>query len=434
MRTMRVQPRRARAAGMLGTAAAVGLLVFAACGGGERAAPPPSGKVLVIGLDGAEWSLLRPMVEAGEMPNLARLIENGVHGNLRSLEPLAKSPAIWTTIATGRTPDEHGIGTFVDEKDDKLVTPNLRKVRAIWNILSGLERTVGIVGWLQSWPAEEVNGFLVSDYLQYGPGEGRRLERRAYPPELEPLLDPHIVPWKRVPWSFVQEFLSAPLDTASMDPGLVAQLQPIKMYAAADLTFARLGLQLYTHERPDFFAVYLRGMDTMGHLYWNYSIADQVPERLIDPALRPYVTGAMRAYYRWIDELVGPFLDAADEQTTVLVVSDHGFVGGEGRGVEAHNLDGVLIMAGRGVGKGEITGATVYDVAPTALACLGLPASVEMKGKVLWAALGEEIPRDRFAERIPTYETGERAAGEQPLSSPVDEEIKERLRSLGYID
>lgn len=420
---------------MSGVGAAVvaaGLAVVLAVGcGGEPAA---QGKILLIGLDGAEWDLLGPMIEAGELPNLGRLKQEGVYGEFRSLEPLAKSPAIWTTMATGKTPDEHGIGTFVDEKGGQPLTQNMRRVRAIWNILSGLDRTVGVVGWLMSWPAEEVNGFIVSDYLQYGPGKSQRFERRTYPPGLAQELDGMVVPWEEVPWSLVQRFLDAPLDTVNLPGSLNARLRPIKMYAAADLSFARIGLKLYREQNPDFFSVYLRGMDTMGHLYWNYMIPDQVPEGFINADVQPYVTGAVRAYYRFIDELIGPYLDAADDETTVIVVSDHGFKGGEGRGVEAHKVEGVILMAGRGVGRGEITGAGVYDLTPTMLALMGLPPAKDMRGKVLWAALDGSVPRDRFQNLIATYETGERRDGDAPLESPVDEEIKERLRSLGYID
>ena len=393
----------------------------------------PRSKILLIGLDGAEWDLITPMVEAGDLPNFARIMEGGVYGKLRSLEPLAKSPAIWTTIATGRSPEEHGIRTFVNSDGGKPLTTNLRKVRALWNILSGLDRTVGVVGWLMSWPAEEVNGFVVTDYLQYGPGKGGRFAHRTYPAELEDTVAPMATPWEDLPWDFVMRFLSAPLDTAAMSENLMRELRPIRMHTAADHSFARIGENLYREERPDFFAVYLRGMDTMGHIYWNYMQPESVPASDLEPEAIPYLEGVMHGYYKYIDELIGPFLDLADDETSVIIVSDHGFQGGPKGGVAAHKIDGVVMMTGKNVGKGEITGATVYDIAPTILVLMGLPPSEEMRGKVLWSALGETIPRDRFAQLIPTYETGELGGG-APVQSPVDEEIKERLRSLGYID
>lgn len=409
-----------------------GAVALGACGGKKNAEPP--GKVLLIGLDGAEWDLITPMVEAGELPNLARLMNEGVHGKLRSLEPLAKSPAIWTTIATGKSPAEHGIKSFVDSVRGKPLTQNIRRVRALWSIVSGVGRTTGIVGWLMSWPAEEVNGFVVSDYMQYEASEGQRMHGRTYPEELEAQVAPDVIPWRQVPWSFVQQFLDAPLDTAAMSPDLERLLTAVKWIGAGDVTFARIGAKLYRERRPDFFAVYLRGMDAMGHLFWNYMTPEAVPEGTLLPEAMKYAPGAMRAYYRFTDQLIQPFLDAADANTTILVVSDHGFHGGLDRGVEMHKLDGIIIMAGKDVGKGEITGANVYDITPTLLALMGLPPAQDMRGKILWSALSPTIPRDRFTQLIPTYETGEPGKPGEALESPVDEELKERLRSLGYID
>ncbi len=282
-------------------------------------------------------------------------------------------------------------------------------MRAVWNIVSGVGRSAGVVGWLMSWPAEEVNGFVVSDYLQYAAAEGQRMNGRTYPPELENAIAADITDWRTMPWSSVQRFLDAPLDTAAMTPELEQLVRPMKWIMAGDETFARIGAKLYRERRPDFFAVYLRGTDAMGHLYWNYMTPEAVPEGTLLPEGMTYAKGAMRAYYRYVDELIKPFLDAADANTTILVVSDHGFHGGLDRGVDMHKLDGIIIMAGRGVGKGEITGAGVYDVTPTVLALLGLPPAQDMRGKILWSALSPEIPRDKFTHLIPTYETGRAA-------------------------
>jgi predicted AlkP superfamily phosphohydrolase/phosphomutase len=412
--------------------AALATLVCTAC---NKAVPRDAARdrVLLIGLDGAEWDLIQPLVDAGQLPNLARLMNQGVHGKLRSLEPLDKSPAIWTTIATGKSPDEHGIYSFVNEQSGRPLTRNIRKVRALWNVFSGVGRSVGVVGWLMSWPAETVNGFVVSDYQQYSAKGSVRMNNRTYPPELEPQIASRVLPWETVPWTLVQRFLDAPADTVNMAPEVEHLLRPIKWIAAGDITFARIGQELYRKERPDFCAVYLRGMDMMSHLYWEYMHPSASPPRTVVPAGYQLLAGAVRSYYRFTDELIGPFLDLADERTTIVVVSDHGFQGG-GRGIEAHKLDGILVMAGKHVGRGEISGASVYDIAPTVLTLMGLPPAADMRGAVLWSAFDATIPPDRYQQRIATYETGERRADEAPIESPVDEELKERLRSLGYIN
>ena len=89
---------------------------------------------MLIGLDGADWKLIDAMLARGELPNLARLRREGVWGHLKSAVPLL-SPLIWTTIATGKTPDQHGILSFrADDSetgDAVPVTSNLRKVKAL---------------------------------------------------------------------------------------------------------------------------------------------------------------------------------------------------------------------------------------------------------------------------------------------------------------
>lgn len=389
---------------------------------------------MILGLDGAEWSLIRPMVAAGEMPRLASLIERGISGPLRSLEPAQKSPAIWTTIATGKGPEEHGIRTFVDKIRGRPLTRNLRRVPALWNIASSVGVSVGVVGWPMSWPAEEVHGFIVSDYLQYSAAPSVRLEHRTFPEALAAELAGDVTPWQAVPWSFVQDFLDTPFDTTTMSVELSSFLKPIRWISAADMTFARIGARLYRESSPDFFAVYLRGMDAMGHLYWNYMTGEFGPKGPPTTQGTKYLTGAMKAYYRYTDTLIGQVIDAIDtKRTTIIVVSDHGFKGGEGRGIQMHTSDGILVMAGPHIKQGQIAGATVYDITPTTLALLGLPPADDMPGKVLWSAFDESLSPDRFAATIPTYGTSA-PAGDGTPSTAVDEEIKERLRALGYID
>lgn len=394
----------------------------------------PRGKVLFIGLDGLEWSLLKPMIDAGEVPNLARLYENGVHGDLRSLEPLEKSPTIWATIATGKTPAEHGIGAFIAPQGGTPMTQNQRQVLAVWNILSSLDRTVGVVGWMGTWPAETVNGYMVSDYMQYGRRNFKQFDDRTYPPELDDSLQDLVVEWQDLSWDDVAPLLSAPMDTADLDDEEKNTLERIKIYTAADLTFAKIAERLYRERPTDFFAVYLRATDTLGHDFWNYCFDGLVDPRRLDPVIKRYAGDVMRRYYRRVDELMGPIIDMADEETTIFVVSDHGFKGGTGRGIELHNVNGVLMISGRATGRGEITGATVYDITPTILAYMGLPMAQDMRGKILWSAIGKEIPRDKFTTMIGTYESETPHGTSGAVQSPVDDEIKERLRSLGYID
>lgn len=409
------------------------LSVLALGGCGKKGAPSTGpGKVLLIGLDGADWDLIRPMVAAGELPHLARLMTEGEQGNLRSLQSLATSPTIWTTIATAKSPADHGVGAVIKAGPGRPAIENPRKVLAVWNIASMAGRTAGVVGWLASRPAEQVNGCVVSDCLPYGATETMTMEGRTNPAALAGEIGPLVTRPEAVSWSFVQRFLDAPLDTTAMSPQIEELLAPIRWISAADMSFARIAEKLYRERRPDLFAVCLRGLESMGNRYWNYMAPDAVPAGTLSPEGAPYLKGAVRAYYRFTDELVGGLLDLADERTTVLVVSDHGFQGEAGLGGDARKVDGIIVVAGRNAGRGEIAGATVYDVTPTVLVLLGLPPARDMGGKVLWSALGPGIRKDMFTATLDTYETGKGVTPGGPIKSPVDAELKERLRSLGY--
>ena len=114
-------------------------------------------KVCVIGIDGATWHVIMPLVNEGKMPNMAKLMNQGVYGNLKSMEP-SISPVIWTTIATGKEPAQHGIEGFIVKMPDGYervpITSDMRKVKAIWNILSDYEKKVGVISWWVTRPQE----------------------------------------------------------------------------------------------------------------------------------------------------------------------------------------------------------------------------------------------------------------------------------------
>src|SRR5438477_5928489 len=127
-------------------------------------------RLLLVGWDAADWKVIHPLLAKGEMPNLAALIRDGVHGNLATIVP-PLSPMLWTSIATGKRPFKHGIHGFAEPTQDgqgiQPVTNLSRKCKAIWNILNqhGLRSTV--IGWWPSHPAEPLNGVTVSDHYHH---------------------------------------------------------------------------------------------------------------------------------------------------------------------------------------------------------------------------------------------------------------------------
>ena len=141
--------------------------------GGSRPNP-----VVLVGIDGASWIAIEDLWQQGRLPNLRALAERGVTTDLQPVADI--SPVIWTSFVTGVRPERHGITDFLlpTTGGDVPVSSTNRKVPAIWNMLTTLDRRVAVLGWWASWPAEEVNGVVVSD---------RALKTRTeaiHPPEL----------------------------------------------------------------------------------------------------------------------------------------------------------------------------------------------------------------------------------------------------------
>ncbi|HXF59936.1 MAG TPA: alkaline phosphatase family protein [Candidatus Saccharimonadales bacterium] len=430
--------------------AAALLLVLGSIPAGARAAGKGGAKVLVVGVDAGEWDVLGPLMDQGRCPNFARMRAQGSAGKLRSLLPLARSPVIWASIATGKVPEKHGIQDFfmrmkgIDTESGDEVPADRRRpqnstvwqARPIWKILGGLGRTVGVVGWWTTWPAQPVNGTLVTDYVQYShskwPTSG---SRRTYPESLSTMVERLRRRPESVSWAEVFQFVPA-FDTTRTTERRQAIVHDLKWIYAADVTFYRVALELYRAKHPDFFTVYLRGVDEMSHLYWDPDTYNEHHDEPLTAAEKAWLKPLIPNYYAFTDRLLGEFLKEAGKNTDVIVCSDHGF-GGGGQGVMAHKPDGIVFMMGPHVVKGgTITGATVLDIAPSILALFGLPTARDMDGRPIAGGLQPALVKRMEREtRLQTYETGraEGPSSEEPLRSPVDDELRERLRSLGYI-
>ena len=169
-----------------------GALAAAVCVGACQQ-PPTRGRVMVLGLDGVDPDAVDLLVAEGKLPHFAALRRDGAYGRLRSSKPLL-SPILWTTIATGKPPDQHQIGHFVAvnaKTGEQLpVTSRMRKVKALWNIATAAGRSVAVVGWWATWPAEPVTGAVVSDHTCYhflfdeGVRGGGERSASVYPPTL----------------------------------------------------------------------------------------------------------------------------------------------------------------------------------------------------------------------------------------------------------
>ena len=131
-------------------------------------------RILLLGWDAADWQVIDPLLDAGLMPNLARLVNRGVVGNLATLHP-PYSPILWTSIATGKRPTRHGIHGFQEPTPDgtavRPASSLSRTCKALWNIATQQGLTSVVVSWYPSHPVEPISGVMVSDLFGKA-GEG----------------------------------------------------------------------------------------------------------------------------------------------------------------------------------------------------------------------------------------------------------------------
>jgi len=408
------------------------------------------GRVIVLGLDGVDPRVVQLLVADGRLPAFARLKAEGAFGPLQADLPLV-SPVLWTTIATGRRPADHGITSFKEAgagQDTKQpVTSTMRRARALWSIASEAGRRVALVGWWATWPPEELRGVVVSDrtcyHLLFEKGQqGQEAIRDAvYPPALAERVAPMI----RRPTDIGEEeaarFISVPAEELARPFDFADDLSHFRWALATAESYAAIGEGLWSTEHPDLLMVYIEATDSTSHLFGHLFRAEGLRGELAEQQRR--YGRAVEEMYCWADELLGRLMAAAGDDTTLVVVSDHGFKLGALHGdpsvtrdmrrvsTRAHETAGIVGMWGRGVRPGTaIHGATQLDIAPTVLTLLGLPAADDMPGRVLAGALAGVTT----APRIASYEHGQATA--KPAGNAggaVDQQMIAHLEALGYL-
>ncbi len=439
---------------------ALGLLVVAVAAGLLVVRPwshPRPPRILLVGIDGADWRTIRPMLAEGDLPHLTHLIQEGAHGPLWGVPPLTP-PVGWTTIATGKAPDQHGVLGFTipDPRTGQpiVIASGLRRSKAFWNILADHELSVGLIGWWATSPAEAVPGVIVSDRLLGHPfvAPGQLAEGVVYPAERSQQLlhrRDRVKPPSRAEAQRSMD-VSAEEYAAASDQDPTDPIGQFRRIYQGMRTAAELARFVQRRDQPDVLAVCFDGIDAACHLYARY--AAPAPDSTASELQRK-LGRTLREIYRLQDELLGQLLALTDETTTVMVISAYGYrtesehPTSELRPIDhrvasrAHRPDGILVMKGPSVRRrtGEQSPAaisnraSVFDITPTMLALLGLPVAQDMGGRVLTEMLVEDFPE---ASRISTFEDAAWArdrAAQRPDYSGLTEGERARLRSLGYV-
>jgi len=443
-------------------------LLPAACSRGPKA--KPAARVLLVGVDGVEWSVVRPLIAQGRMPHLRSLMERGSFGRLATMTPTL-SPILWTTIATGRRPEEHGILGFTDA-DLRQYTSAQRRGRAVWNIADEYELPSDVFGWWITWPAEAIRGMMVSGSSSSAlvdanwkpallPGEPDQVRPESLTAEVMAVATN--AGSKAEIERLAREKVFGDLDESALGTVEKRLIQETLWSIQSDATYFEI-TRKELRERPAQLAmVYLGGPDVVGHRFWRYY--EPAPFRWPNgpgfeslagsfggPAVAAKLGQVIPNYYAWVDEMIGGLVEAAGPDVAVIVCSDHGMHAfsteePNPRFLSGHHLDGppgVIVAAGPGIarrggleaflagGEPSVTG-NVLAITPTILALLGIPRSLEMSERGIESILEGPARKNVGMEPVATHDAGFRAPSRVEVPEAMNRNFNDRFKALGYI-
>ena len=479
----------ARGAGWVRTGALIGvsggLLALAPHGEWQETAvrTPASARIqghrfVLVGVDGADWRLMEPLMARGELPHFRALRDRSAWGSLETLRPTL-SPAIWTSIVTGKLPRRHGVRDFATRRlrgvDDTLpdlrllnrlgfpflfarleaagqvfqapITSFTRRVPAFWNITTSLGSPVSVINWWGTWPAEPVIGHVVSERAYYQkllhgnePGHPAGL---TYPDDLYPHIAPLIALPDEMTLADAREFMDVtaaefePMRTIKHPSPLTGIANEFTYFQSMFVTNERLAQDLIERSRRLYgesadLLVLFRLVDQTCHTALVYSELVDDHRTASRDDLRKYA-GVVSEAYRAVDSALGRIQEAS-RADNVIVVSDHGFqLEGPTAFTHSDGPPGIFMAAGPAFRPGRVEGLSVLDILPLLLFLKDFPQAEDFDGHLPAQALDRTLLASRPPRRIASYGTRTGSVTHIAGSSAVDAEMLERLRALGYL-
>jgi predicted AlkP superfamily phosphohydrolase/phosphomutase len=305
------------AAAAVATTAALSALALGPVG------DPPDRQVIVVGLDGATWRIIDDLRSEGRLPTFDRLITAGARGELDTVEPLI-SPPLWTTIASGKHPDEHGVKDFWTSAQDV-------RSKRIWEIADEQGLSSGVFGYLVTWPPEKGEGFLVPGFLAQ--------DNRTIPPELSFLKRVDVAEAERgdlsaaelrdlIPRALRHGMTLSTLNLAvrSHWRGRVGEESRLDATLQRRLFGLALRTDVFCHllrgSQPDLAIYYHRHIDAVSHLFFKYFEPEGF--RDVAPQDATELGEAIPRIYEATDDVLRRILRRASPNATLVLVSDHG--------------------------------------------------------------------------------------------------------------
>jgi hypothetical protein len=392
-------------------------------------------KVILVGFDGADWRVIRPLMEKGELPAFAGLVRDGAAGDLETIHD-SNSAVIWASLYTGERPERHGVLDFYRIRPLGMGSQGLFPVhRTYFKELADLVAPLGLVRQVP------VDRFSLQAAPLWEIADRARLSIGVVDGYFYSF--PALRPTRPESWFFsygLDELAARPsprVELFTQPKALFRQIRPLLEGGDFYWQSAVLLKLLQDRPQPSFVNFYTHQPDSFQHWYWKWL----EPQRFLGVTDRGLVENADRIpkLHRDFDLFLSELLAAAGPQTVVIVASDHGHSATMIHGLytqHRHGPPGILLMRGGPVKRGvTLEGADIYDVYPTALYLLGLPVPQDVSGKVLLDAIDPGFVRLHPVRTIPSL----RGLGLPPglpgasRGGTMDALEIEKLKSLGYI-
>ena len=275
-------------------------------------------EVLLLGLDGATFDVLDPLMDAGHMPNLARICKSGVRGPLRTVMPPLTPPG-WTSMVTGRRPGNHGVFDFFQkERPDseffRMSTALDIRTETVWSLASAAGKQVIALNFPVMFPAPPVNGYVVPG----GWMPWKQLRLGCHPRGLFDRL-------KQLPSFDPRELsLDMELEAKAVDGCPEEEYAEwVELHIRREQRWCEILSYLLEDESPDLVGVVFDGVDKLQHLCWRFLDPQQLPEQ--PTAWESEMRALCVRYFTSLDDIIGRLVELAGPEATVVFASDHGF-------------------------------------------------------------------------------------------------------------
>jgi hypothetical protein len=438
------------ASGVIAFASAAALLIVTSPRAARDEPSPPlavvsSGlRVRLVAIDGFDPAVFDALASDGRIPGLAAALSSTRARLVAAHHDVSRDPArAWTTIATGQHPEAHGvhgletrrvagvqgavssgepsrlagaIGTVTDLL--RLTRPAVasgseRREKTVWEVASDAGLRTAVVNWWATWPAPAgaAPGIIIlSDRATLRLERGGTLDAEIAPAAVYERLLPR---WTAIRRDATGRAAAAWTSTPSADSDVRAVLQRSADLDAIQLTLMR---EVSTPP-PDLAAVYLPGLDIAQHALLGSSDAAWAASAV---AAR---VDAIRNYYVFLDRLLAETLRPAPGEVVILVTQP---------GRVAAAAEGLMGISGRLAAPGATATGRAPDVAPTVLQALGVPISRELAGSALTALFDPESVQRYPVRHVASYGRPSMRSAVRS-GQPLDQEMIDRLRSLGYV-